>query len=150
MKNAVTKNKQVKEQINRLNTDEKFLINERRSDKKHFECQHKGRKRRETEKGKQPSSTHTRLLEQHSSEKAHGNDIIKWACPLLTVTLWKCIAIWKGEMSDIQNGTAVLRAFKLHDQENTGLCLCDQKQEYSHNVMCKIFQKPVYRPNQLA
>lgn len=35
MKNAVTKNK---EQINRLNTDAKFLINERRSDKQHSEC----------------------------------------------------------------------------------------------------------------
>lgn len=33
MKNAVTKNKE----INRLNTDENFLINES-SDKKHFEC----------------------------------------------------------------------------------------------------------------
>lgn len=47
--------------------------------------------------------------------KTHGNDIIKGTCPLLTMTLWQCIAIWKGEMSDTQNGIAVLRAFKHHD-----------------------------------
>lgn len=69
--------------------------------------QHRDIRRRETGKGKWPSSTHTSLEKQRSSEKAG---------PLLTKALYGP-EIWQGEMSDIQMGSQYLGcgAFKLHD-----------------------------------